>query len=41
MAKEGLKTLTYAYKEMPYDDFHNYLSQCDNDIETPEFRTFL
>lgn len=25
MAKEGLKTLSYAYKEMPIDDLKNFL----------------
>jgi len=45
MAHKGLKVLTYAYKDISYDDYENILYTKDEDgnviqnyIESPEFR---
>jgi magnesium-transporting ATPase (P-type) len=37
MAKQGLKVLTYAFKDVPREDFDNY----GLDQESPEFRETL
>jgi|DEB0MinimDraft_12_1074336.scaffolds.fasta_scaffold13203_3 magnesium-transporting ATPase (P-type) len=39
MARLGKKTLSFAYKQMPYDDLYDLMNRCH--IESDEFRQEL
>jgi magnesium-transporting ATPase (P-type) len=39
MAAQGLKVISYSFKDIPISKFNEMLESYDNNLENPEFRT--